>query len=70
MVNLTTINKELEKQQDFCLIALKGKVKGETLERDHLFPCIHCTYRLMQYMGEEVGQPLHLRKAKFYLWQP
>jgi len=25
------------------LIALKGKVKGETSERDHLFPCVHCT---------------------------
>jgi len=39
MVNLSTINRELQNNRDHCIIALKGKVKGETIDRDHLFPC-------------------------------
>ena len=43
MLNLTTIKKELDKPRDFCLIALKGKVKGESAERDHILPCVKVT---------------------------
>ena len=43
MINLSTINAELKNEQDFCLIGLKGKAKGETAERDHIFPCIKMT---------------------------
>ena len=39
MLNLTTINKELDRYDSYVVIALKGKVKGETNFRDHIFPC-------------------------------
>ena len=38
MINLLTTNGKLKKSKDFCLIGLKGKVKEESSERDHLFP--------------------------------
>ena len=40
MTNLSTTNPELEKLKNFCLIDSKGKVKGESSKRDHLFPCV------------------------------
>ena len=41
MLDLTVINRELMSDRDYCIIALKGKVKGESSHRDHLFPtCI------------------------------
>jgi len=41
MLDLSVINQELIKDRDYCVIALKGKVKGESVHRDHLFPsCI------------------------------
>ena len=40
IMNLLTMNHELEKSKNFCLIGLKGKVKGESSKRDHLFPCV------------------------------
>ena len=43
MLDLSVINRELKTSRDFCVIALKGRVKGETIDRDHLFPCVFQT---------------------------
>ena len=43
MLDLTTMRRELDRSQEFCWIALRGKVKGESNERDHLFPCCNLT---------------------------
>ena len=43
MINLTTIQKDLEMKWDYIIIVLKGKVKGKNHERDHIFPCVPVT---------------------------
>ena len=43
MLNLTTMAREFNRNKKLCVIALKGKIKGETSERDHIFPCCHAT---------------------------
>ena len=43
MLDLSVINRELKISRGFCFIVLKGKVKGETTDRDHLFPCVYQT---------------------------
>ena len=43
MLDLTVVNREMKSSRYFCVIALKGKVKGESIVRDHLFPCVYCT---------------------------
>lgn len=43
MIDLAVINRELEKDRDCCMIGLKGRVKGESVDRDHLFPCSKIT---------------------------
>jgi len=40
MLDLTVVNRELKQERDYCILGLKGKVKGESVHRDHLFPCI------------------------------
>jgi len=39
MLNLSSINKEWDRFDLCVVIALKGKVKGESNVRDHMFPC-------------------------------
>ena len=39
MLNLSNIRKEPDKKRDYCLVALKGKVKDESIEKDHILPC-------------------------------
>ena len=39
MLGLTRLVKEKEKMRKHVVIPLKGKVKEEYQERDHLFPC-------------------------------
>ena len=43
MLNLTTIVKEWNRYKDCIVISLKGKVKGESNVRDHVFPCCRRT---------------------------
>ena len=43
MVDLTAINRELNSKREHCTIGLKGKVKGEYVDRNHLFPCVNVT---------------------------
>ena len=43
MLNLTSTSKGLGSNDDFCTVALKGKVKGESAERDHVLPCSNVT---------------------------
>ena len=43
MMNLTTMRKGMDDKNEYLTIALKGKVKGESHERDHIFPCIPVT---------------------------
>ena len=69
MINLSTINKEWKRYQDCVIIALKGKIKGETNERDHIFPCSCITesginmvlwiesLRLVHRMKNRIGGP-------------
>lgn len=38
MLNMTTIKKNMDESLDYILIELKGKVKGESHERYHIFP--------------------------------
>ena len=38
MLNLSTIRKEFDVKRDYCIVALKGKLKGESIERDYIFP--------------------------------
>ena len=33
----------LEMNEDWCVVALKGKIKGESIERDHILPCANIT---------------------------
>ena len=40
MLDLTVINRELKISRDCCAVALKGKVKGDSVDQDHLFHCI------------------------------
>ena len=40
MLDLTVVNRELKQEQDYCILGLKGKVKGESVHQDHLFPCV------------------------------
>ena len=37
IANLATIKRELNTQWNYYIIALKGKVKGESIERDYIF---------------------------------
>lgn len=43
MINLSTIEKYLNTSPDWIMICLKGKIKGEEKERDHLFYCVNKT---------------------------
>ena len=43
MLNLSSINKEWDRYDSHIVIALKGKVKGETNVCDHIFPCCNMT---------------------------
>ena len=43
MVDLTVINRELDSKRECCTIGLKGKVKGESIDRNHLFLCVNVT---------------------------
>ena len=43
MLDLTAITKDLSNPKTYCAIGLKGKIKGESAERDHLFPCSDST---------------------------
>ena len=43
MLHLTRIGEELKIQKQHMTISLKGKVKGDSLERDNLFPCAKVT---------------------------
>ena len=43
MGNLSIVVKERDKSQEHVYIALKGKIKGESYERDHMFPCSQIT---------------------------
>ena len=43
MLNLATIEQELKVKRACCIVALRGKVKGESIERDHIFPCCKVT---------------------------
>ena len=40
MLNLSTMIKYLRMSEKYVVIALKGKVKGESYKQDHLFSCI------------------------------
>ena len=40
MLNLSTIRKALAIKRDYCVVVLKGKMKGELIERDHILPCL------------------------------
>ena len=47
MIDLTVVNRELKTARNFCVIVLKGKLKGESVDQDHLFPCIcHTSSRI------------------------
>ena len=41
MLNLTALIKEDRNKRSYCLVPLKGKFKGESIECDHVLPC--CT---------------------------
>jgi len=41
MINLSAIRKYHNSSKDSIVIALKGKIKGEANERDHLFHCVN-----------------------------
>ena len=43
IMDLTVINRELKVDEEYCVTPLKGKVKGEAVDRDHLFPCVYVT---------------------------
>jgi len=43
MVDLSTLIKGFKEKKEYLLIGLKGKIKGETIERNHLFPCSKVT---------------------------
>ena len=43
MLNLTSTMKGMDNQGKCLIIGLRGKVKGESMERDHLFPCVNTT---------------------------
>lgn len=43
MINLSTIVKHHKTSTDWIIVGLKGKVKGETSERDHMFYCVNET---------------------------
>jgi len=43
MIDLAVINRELDRNLDYRIIGLKGRVKGEAVDRDHLFPCVSKT---------------------------
>ena len=43
MINLTAIRKGLEDKREHLVVGLRGKVKGESVERDHMFPCVTIT---------------------------
>ena len=55
MLDLTVINRELKISRDYCVIALKGKVKGESVDLDRLFPCV-----FKASSGIEVGKWLRM----------
>ena len=40
MLNLTTLCQELVKSRNYYIIPLKGRIKRETVECDHMLP--HC----------------------------
>ena len=39
MLNLTALCREDKIDRKYCVVPLKGKVKGESIERDHVLPC-------------------------------
>ena len=43
MLDLSAMRKNLDDLAEHIVIALKGKVKGESHERDHMFPCVTVT---------------------------
>ena len=43
MLNLGSIGSEMQVKRSHCVVALRGKVKGETIERNHIFPCCKIT---------------------------
>ena len=43
MINLSTIVKYLNTSAEWIIVGLKGKIKGETSERDHIFYCVNQT---------------------------
>jgi len=43
MLNLSTMAKYRDSSKDSFIVALKGKIKGEANERDHLFHCVNET---------------------------
>ena len=43
MLNLSTIITEIMVKRDYLVIGLRGKLKGERIDRDHLLPCTRIT---------------------------
>ena len=43
MLNLSTLKKHQNALSDYLVIGLKGKIKGESNERDHLFYSVNAT---------------------------
>ena len=39
MLNLATLGKESRTKREYCIVPLKGRIKGESIERDHILPC-------------------------------
>ena len=43
MLNLSAVVKHRETAKDWIVLGLKGKIKGESNERDHIFYCVNET---------------------------
>ena len=43
MLNLSRMSKAIDERTKYLVTGLKGKVKGELIERVHLFPCVRMT---------------------------
>ena len=43
MLNLSSLSKAVDERSKHLVIGLKGKVKGESIERHHLLPCVQIT---------------------------